>query len=163
MQIKKINFSSHIRNFKNTLISIFIGVVISAIYYFINDGDTKVIYIFGVAYILALIPVLLIHVNYNKIDKNKQISVNINLHSIEIHENGKRTKIEVKDILSIILTTGLERSASSLWSNYYFYQIDLKNGKTILITSLLLKQKEFPFVVDTKQNIAFPFAKKLSA
>ena len=159
MQQKTINFWSHIRNLKNILIGIPIGFVLAVLYYLMTGGDKMVIYIFAAGYFLFSIPVILIHVNYLKKDKDKILSVDKSLDSIEIIDNHLRTKIDISTILRIIMTTGLEKAGGSFWSGYYYYQIDLKNGQTIFITSLLIKSKNFPFKVDLKKHTAFPFVK----
>ncbi len=153
-----INLWSHIRNLKNTLIGILIGLLIGALCHLITNRDDLVIYFFCVGYLLAIIPVILIHFNYYKTDKNKKLTINKSLELIEIMENHKSTKIDVNDINHVIMTTGLERAGSSIWSGYYYYQIDLKNVQIVFITSLLIKQKEFPFEVDIKRHLAFLFA-----
>ncbi len=122
-----INLWSHIRNLKNTLIGILIGLLIGALCHLITNRDDLVIYFFCVGYLLAIIPVILIHFNYYKTDKNKKLTINKSLELIEIMENHKSTKIDVNDINQVIMTTGLERAGSSIWSGYYYYQIDLKN------------------------------------
>jgi len=154
-QIAKLN---HLRNLKNLLISIPIGMTI-CIFLFLIDQDDIVFYVVGIGYFIYMIPVILIHANYYSNDRKKIVTIGGLNKSMEIINKDKMIVVFLHDVHCITFTTGLEGRASSIWSDYYYYQIRLKNGDFIFLTSLLIKKNDFPFDIDLKRNIAFPFVK----
>jgi hypothetical protein len=152
-----ISLKSHLRNLKHIIGSVIFGLAISILIYNF-DYDKLVFIIFGILYFCLLIPVILIHLDYYKIDSNKTIAISNNNESIEIFGLDNNVKIKQTDIEYVIMTTGIN-SRLSIWSGYYYYQLKLCNGQVYYLTSLLINSKDFPFSINTKRQKSFPFVK----
>ena len=94
------------------------------------------------------IPALILHYNYWQQSKNKIVQIDSVNMLITIND----LVYKFDDIKYVILTrhTGYkhgEPTRKGPWSDYFYYQIDFKNNDRLILTSLMLKQKDFPFSV----------------
>jgi hypothetical protein len=147
----KITLSGHFSTLGITLVWLIIFSIASAFIYFIELDKIFIYFTWGF-FIVMNIPVLLIHINYWIVDKNKVIQFNFDNQTI-IQRVGKNVcTYSFKDVKCVVLTENscFDKSAyhntfntRTPWSEYFYYQIDLINNEKIILTSLSIKQTEF--------------------
>lgn len=151
----KISLQGHFSALDVTLIWLIIFSIASVFIYFVELNKILIYCIWGV-FIIMNFPVLLIHINYWFVDKNKVTQFDLDNKKI-IQKVGKTSSAySFEDIKCVTLTKNsvYDKSASlsvnrrAPWAKYFFYEIDFKNNKKIFLTSLSIDVTEFPLKVD---------------
>ena len=160
-EYKKISIKQHLINLQDLLMFyvIFLGI---GIYIYSQDYNFFILKGLILFLVILSLPTLIIHFNYLFNDKSKKIIIHDIRKEIEIIDRqNEKFILKKKDIKNVTLTSYLTKdnkgSKQPPWANYYYYQIDTFDYKTIYLTSLLIKENEFPFKVNSRIRMFFPF------
>lgn len=136
------------------------------VFYFSYIQPTKysVLPPFSVLFIVSLLPVLYLHIEYYYFNKNTSIEIEPSQNKVVYCDKLGEIKTfyfnEVNKI-SIYMAPSLHRKSSLQifpFENYHFAKIFLKNGEVIIITSLMA-----PMVENALSNIeGVPVERKIS-
>lgn len=151
----KITLQRHFSALDVTLIWLIIFSIASVFFYFVEFNKIVIYCIWGI-FIFMNFPVLLIHINYWIVDRNKVIQFDLDNRTI-IQKAGKiSSTYSFEDIKCVTLTKNsiydksrsLTVNGRAPWVKYFFYEIDFNNNKKIFLTSLSIDVTEFPLKVD---------------
>ena len=138
-------------NLSFSIIFLIITVVLSIFLYKI-DLDLVGVYIPIGFFVIFNIPVIVIYINYWIEDKNKIVQIDTNTRTINVTKEFKDLTYRFDDIKRVILVSHLSYKfgqplRKAPWTDYFYYLIDFKNGERLILTSLLLEQKDFTLTV----------------
>lgn len=138
-------------NLSISIIFLIITVVLSVFLYNI-DLDLVGVYIPVGFFLILNIPVIVIYINYWIEDKDKIVHIDSNSRTINVTKGFKDLNYRFDDIKRVILVSHSsykfgQPSRKAPWTDYFYYLIDFKNGERLILTSLLLEQKDFTLTV----------------
>ncbi len=167
MEIYKINLKSHLLNASNILFGLLVAILFLFFMYYTKNVDINSLSWIGlIIFLLGVLPGLIIHVNYYNVNKNQILEYFQNEGKIKVITNGINIVFVMDDIAHVdrYLSYNLEARRSSFlpWDNYNHSVIHLKDGKKIIVTSLLIPNLNLPISaqkVRTEKSV-FRFAAK---
>lgn len=162
MEKFKISLERSLASLTVTIILLVIFSIASVFIYFI-EMNKIILYGIWVIFIIMNFPVLLLHINYWFTDKNKVIQFDPDNLTITLTVGEKTSTYSFDDVKNVTLTENscfdksgpLKVNRRTPWSEYFYYQIDLNNNKKIFLTSLSIKQTEFPLEVNQRRYEMF--------
>lgn len=165
--IRIMTLEIHLKQHLKMLTNLFLYALIWGIfiYYFLDSLGNNVIYLFLLFLLFYAIPVIIIHINYCKNDKETVYEFT-NTSFIQKRKKDNRL-IKISDIIQIdiLMTTSRYNQSgykSFPFSNYYYARIKIKDDSQIILTSLFsseletILKKYFPNVPTTYDKTFYP-------
>jgi hypothetical protein len=146
-------------NCRWTIIHLIITIIIISQFIYVLTKEKVIFIIFYGYFFLYNIKVILIHLIYWIEDKNKVVTIDTDLNKITTIKKGQVSEFNFDYIKSIINTSVSKYKSHSFRTpniRYYYYQIYFKNNKSLIITSLSMKDEPFPMSVDYYRYRGFP-------
>jgi len=153
-KIFKVNFLRHIQigfdiiEFGLLVLLLIFGFIMSITHHQYILSFFALLVTLGLIYLL--LPAIILHSQYYKLEKNRIIEYNKIEMTIIIFENGQSLKIFKKDIKKIIVYSFDYKNYSSknLTTRYNYFTMILNNDKAIKISSLIAKYSKFKDIFD---------------
>jgi hypothetical protein len=123
------------------LLIIFIGFVCYDFYKDETEDQLILILIFGFAFLMQLIPLIIIHLNYYRTNKNDTLILNDNNFDITFINLGKEVQYNIQDIDCIEKHKSLASKRKDIpflvWDSYNHSIITFTDGTKIIVTCLM--------------------------
>lgn len=131
----QITFKNHLVSLKWLLLYIFISLIL-VLYFYIEGGNDGLLILLIMA-LAQILPTIYIHLKFYF--KNKSDICNIYEDRLEITSSNKNNSYFVEDISKIVVYKSGNRDGIPFLTceNYYYVKVFLKNGNSIVLTSLL--------------------------
>jgi hypothetical protein len=152
------------RYFKNLSASIiFLLVIILLTSFSIYNNLSIEFYFLILIVVLLSFPALIIHINFWLEDRHKTVGFDIQNKKVYFNKDGIELIYNFDEIKYVILVqhgfySKNTRSGRNwaAWSNYFYFQIELKNNEKLYITSLSISRKDFPIPIQYERFVNFP-------
>lgn len=122
------------------LLCLSVGLPFLASLFFAGELSTYeliLLLVFSAVVIGFALPALLLHAHYYLHNHATEVVFEPKQNLLEVYENGQRLPFSRADIEQVLYVRCSSRRA--FWSNYEYVQLQLRNGRRITITCLLLK------------------------
>lgn len=147
--MRKIRFKDHYRHLLQLIFMICIAPIVSWFFLRTEENITAIdhIEILSPFIILIIVPTLVIHINYYL--KSRKLSVLCTPSFIKINDAETEIIIDSSTVEKIEYHLSYSVSEKRLqwlpWDYYRHVVIHLKDGSSLILTSLLLRNDEFDF------------------
>jgi hypothetical protein len=136
------------------------GILIAAyIYYYGLLGNTGLLIAYGVFFMLDALPTIRCHLQYLAANRNATLIVRPQLRTLSYTRDEEHYDYSFDDIQQIIYVAGFGNGAWYSFSEYRYFVLIFKDGKQILISSLMISYNKkslegmFGITVKTKMRL----------
>ena len=161
----RINYKTELKAFTDLIVVSSLWIPASMIFVFILPSFLPFLAMIGSYLILFFIPVIYLHTNYKRENKNKTLILG---QGIVIYGGLKITENEINEITAIGSSTALNQdnfARLAHMSGYYYIEIKTYNDEKIFLTSLfsdkllVFFELSFPNIKIKKQKEFYPIIK----
>lgn len=152
MKVYKITFWKVIKPSINIIVTLifflgFMGILMLGLHY--RDGHIPIFLVALTIFLVLLfcVPNLVLHVNYFKEDRKKELSIDFINKKVTLSRNGNGKVFFLKDIVKVVRISvrsleSNEFKTTAPWRYFYYYKIELKDGSFIFLTRFLVQNIE---------------------
>lgn len=152
MKVYKITFWKVIKPSINIIVPLifflgFMGILMLGLHY--RDGHIPIFLVALTIFLVLLfcVPNLVLHVNYFKEDRKKELSIDFINKKVTLSRNGNGKVFFLKDIVKVVRISvrsleSNEFKTTAPWRYFYYYKIELKDGSFIFLTRFLVQNIE---------------------
>lgn len=140
--------------FTNLTLSItfLVAIIVFSVIVYNVDFDMIAVYLLFGLFLIINIPTIVIFLNYWIEDRNKIVQIDTNHRTIKVTKGHLNHTYSFDEIKRVILVANSScKSGESLrkapWTDFFYYQIEFNDGERLILTSLLIKQKDFTLTV----------------
>lgn len=144
----------------------FMAILMLGLHY--RDGQIPIFLVaLTIFWVLILsVPNLILHVNYIKEDRKKELSIDFFNKKVTLSHNGNRKVFFFNDIEKVVKFSVRSQKSkgfntTAAWRYFYYYKIELKDGNSIFLTRCLIQniEKLMPDIFCEYSHQRFPIVK----
>ena len=146
--IYKISRASRLKYFiVPMIVQLILTLIIVVILFFASENVDSVRFVKGLVIILSYImlffyiPLIIFYYNYSKINKGAIFTIDSSQEVYEYQKENERIIFEKQDIdkieVHVSIPSYYNRFIWNFWQDFFYSSIQLKNGKSVIITCLM--------------------------
>lgn len=136
------------------------GILIFLYFHFYGfTGNTALLIAYLVFFMLDALPTIVLHLQYLSANRHAILVVREQQRTLSYTRDGEHLDYSFDDIEKILFVAGYGNGAWYSFSEYRYFVLVFKDGKAILITSLMIKydkqilERTFGIQVKTKMRL----------
>ena len=125
----------------------FMGILMLGLHY--RDGHIPILLVvITIFFVLLLcVPNIVLHINYFKEDRKKELTIDFFNKKLFLSRNGVEKTFFFKDIVKVVRISMCTSEFNGFitiapWRYFYYYKIELQDGSSLLLTRFLVQKFE---------------------
>ncbi|HEV9036259.1 MAG TPA: hypothetical protein VGQ51_06565 [Puia sp.] len=127
----------------NWLITVYLAIGILFYCLFGLSLRPPIAYIYSAVFLFDILPTLLVHVQYYRVNNGAVLDINRELHRISYITPHETLSYNFDDISSFVRVDSWGAGQWYSFAEYRYYKITFKDKKKIIITSLMIKDIKY--------------------
>jgi hypothetical protein len=152
MKVYKITFWRFIKPSINIIVTLifflgFMGILMLSLHY--RDGHIPIFLVVLTIFMVLLfcVPNIILHVDYFKEDRKKELSIDFIHKKVTLSRNGDEKVFFLKDIVKVVRISVRssetnEFKTTAPWRYFYYYKIELQDGSSLFLTRFVVPNIE---------------------